>query len=168
MNTSPSIDQMLEGVIISISTDIVPNLVNPKAHASAQMMQSILQGIRQLLPVYDQYLAEEHNQMMEVLHDVAATIGESAGPVADRIRERAATLGQGDEVPIPLDRDAVMAAHRALGLALQANMVDLDELQRAGDTDANVALDVIRAHLGPRLVRDVQTFLVGGALLGRG
>ena len=61
-----------------------------------------------------------------------------------------------------------MAAHRALGLALQDDMIDLDELQRAGDTDADVALDVIRAHLGPRLVRDVQTFLVGDALVGRG
>lgn len=159
---------MLEGVIISISTDIVPNLVNPKAHASAQMMQSILQGVRQLLPVYDQYLAEEHNEMMEVLRDVAATIGESSGQAADRVRDRAATLGQGDDVPIPLDRDAVMAAHRALGLALQANMIDLDELQGAGDTEANAALDIIRGHMGPRVVRDVQTFLVGEAMLGRG
>ena len=49
MNTSPSIDQMLEGVLISISTDIIPNLLNPKAHASAQMMQSVIQGVRQLL-----------------------------------------------------------------------------------------------------------------------
>ena len=80
---------MLEGVIISISTDIVPNLVNPKAHATAQMMQSILQGVRQLLPVYDQYLAEEHNQMLGVLREVAATIGDSAGPAAERIRDRA-------------------------------------------------------------------------------
>jgi hypothetical protein len=167
VNTSPSIDQLLEGVIISISTDIVPNLVNPKAHATAQMMQSILQGVRQLLPVYDQYLAEEHNQMMGVLRDVAATIGDSSGPAADRIRERASTLGSGDELPIPLDRDAVMTAHRELGLALQANMIDLDELQRAGDGDADTALDVIRGHLGARVVRDVQTFLVGDAMVGR-
>jgi hypothetical protein len=159
---------MLEGVIIAISTDLVPNLVNPKAHASAQMMQSILQGVRQLLPVYDQYLAEEHNQMMGVLGEVAATIEASSGPAADRIRDRAATLGQGDEVPVPLDRDVVMAAHRALSLALQANMMDLDELQRAGDAEASAALEVIRGHMGPRLVRDVQTFLVGEALLGRG
>ena len=55
------------------------------------MMQSILQGIRQLLPVYDQYLAEEHNQMMGVLRDVAATIGDSPGAAADRIHDRAAT-----------------------------------------------------------------------------
>ena len=168
MNTSPSIDQMLEGVLISISTDIIPNVVNPKAHASAQMMQSIIQGIRQLLPVYDQYLAEEHNQMMEVLRQVAAGIAASSGPAADRIRERATSLGQGDEVPIPLDREVVMAAHRDLGFAVQETMIDLDELQRAGDSDADAALDIVRGHMGPRLVRDVQTFLVGDALLGRG
>jgi hypothetical protein len=159
---------MLEGVLISISTDILPNVVNPKAAASAQMMQSVIQGIRQLLPVYDQYLAEEHNQMMGVLRDVAGAIDGSSGAAADRIRERAATLGQGDEIPIPLDREAVMAAHRQLGLALQQSMIDLDELQRAGDTGADQGLEMVRRHMGPRIMRDVQTFLVGDALLGRG
>jgi hypothetical protein len=168
VNTSPSIDQMLEGVLISISTDIIPNVVNPKAHASAQMMQSIIQGIRQMLPVYDQYLAEEHNQMMEVLRQVAGAIDGSSGTAADRIRERASTLGRGDELPIPRDRDMVMAAHRELGFALQATMIDLDELQQAGDTDADAALGIVRGHMGPRIMRDVQTFLVGDALLGRG
>ncbi len=76
---------------------------------------------------------------------------------------------QRDEVPIPLDRSAVMAAHRDLGEALQATMIDIDELQRAGGgADADAALELIRGHYGPRLVRDVQTFLVGDALLGRG
>jgi hypothetical protein len=159
---------MLEGVLISISTDILPNVVNPKAAASAQMMQSVIQGIRQLLPVYDQYLAEEHNQMMGVLRDVARAIDGSSGAAADRIRERAATLGQGDEIPIPPDREAVMAAHRQLGLALQQSMIDLDELQRAGDTGADQGLEMVREHMGPRIMRDVQTFLVGDALLGRG
>ena len=159
---------MLEGVLISISNDIIPNVVNPKAHASAQMMQSIIQGIRQLLPVYDQYLAEEHNQMMEVLREVAGAIDGSSGSAADRIRERATTLGAGDEVPIPLDRGVVMAAHRELGFALQETMIDLDELQRAGDADADAALGIVRGHMGPRIMRDVQTFLVGDALLGRG
>ncbi|HUS42223.1 MAG TPA: hypothetical protein VMY16_06125, partial [Ilumatobacteraceae bacterium] len=163
MNTSPSIDQMLEGVLISISTDILPNVVNPKAAASAQMMQSIIQGIRQLLPVYDQYLAEEHNQMMGVLRDVAGAIGDTSGAAADRIRERAATLGQGDEVPIPIGRDVLMAAHRELGFALQESMIDLDELQRAGDSAADAGLETIREHVGPRIMRDVQTFLVGDA-----
>jgi hypothetical protein len=132
------------------------------------MMQSVIQGIRQLLPVYDQYLAEEHNQMMGVLRDVARAIDGSSGAAADRIRERAATLGQGDEIPIPPDREAVMAAHRQLGLALQQSMIDLDELQRAGDTGADQGLEMVREHMGPRIMRDVQTFLVGDALLGRG
>ena len=159
---------MLEGVLISISTDIIPNVVNPKAHASAQMMQSIIQGIRQILPVYDQYLAEEHNQMLVVLRDVAAVIGAADGPAADRIRARAASLGNGAEVPIPADRDVVMAAHRELGFALQETMIDLDELQRADDANASAGLDLVREHMGPRIMRDVQTVLVGDALLGRG
>jgi uncharacterized protein YbjQ (UPF0145 family) len=168
VNTSPSIDQMLEGVLISISTDIIPNVANPKAHATAQMMQSVIQGIRQLLPVYDQYLAEEHNQMMEVLRDVAARVEGTSGEAVERIRERATTLGAGDEVPVPLDRDVVMAAHRELGFALQATVADLDELQREGNTEADAGLEILRTHMGPRLVRDVQTFLVGDAMVGRG
>ena len=168
MNTSPSIDQMLEGVLISISTDILPNVVNPKAAASAQMMQSVIQGIRQLLPVYDQYLAEEHNQMMELLRSVAAQLDATSGDAADRIRERAATLGAGAEIPIPLDRDVLMAAHRELGEAVQDTMIDLDVLQREGNTDADAGLELIRGHFGPRIMRDVQTFLVGDALVGRG
>ena len=103
-----------------------------------------------------------------MLRDVADSIGESSGAAADRIRERAATLGQGDELPIPMDRDAVMAAHRELGFALQESMIDLDELQRAGDSAADAGLETIREHMGPRIMRDVQTFLVGDALLGRG
>jgi hypothetical protein len=168
VNTAPSIDQLLEGVLISINDDILPNVVNPKALASAQMMQSIIQGVRQLLPVYDQYLAEEHNQMMQVLREIARGLGDVDGPAADRIRERATTLGSGDELPIPLDRETVMAAHRALGFALRDTMIDLDELQRGGVADADAGLQTLRAHLGQRIMRDVQTFLVGDAMVGRG
>ena len=63
---------------------------------------------------------------------------------------------------------SVMAAHRELGFALQAMMIDLDELQRGGDADAETGLGIVREHMGPRIMRDVQTFLVGDALLGRG
>ena len=104
--------------------------------------------------------------MLEVLRNVAGAIDGSSAETADRIRERAATLGAGDEVPIPLDREVVMAAHRELGLALQATMIDLDELRRAGNADAAAGLEIVRARTGWRQVRDVQTFLVGDALLG--
>ena len=106
--------------------------------------------------------------MLRVLRDVAATIGDSPGPAADRIRERASTLGAGDELPVPLDRDVVMGAHRRLGVAVQDDMIDLDELQRAGTPGADAALDVIRGYIGPTAMTFVQTFLVGDAMVGRG
>ena len=81
---------------------------------------------------------------------------------------RAGTLGAGEPVPIPLDRDVLMAAHRELGEAVQDTMIDLDVLQREGNTDADAGLELIRGHFGPRIMRDVQTFLVGDALVGRG
>ncbi len=168
MNTAPSIDDLLEGVIIAITDEIVPHLGNPKAMAAAAMMQAVLQSVRQTLPVYDNYLADEHNGMTRVLRDTAMTLGDASGDEADRIRERAATLGQLPDLPPPGDRQAIADAHRQLGFALVATMRDLDVLQRAGDTRADEALDVLRSHLGPRYLRDAATVLVGEGMVGRG
>jgi hypothetical protein len=57
--------------------------------------------VRQALPVYDKYVAQEHNEMTQVLRDVAAALGDTTGPEADRIRARAATLGALPNVPMP-------------------------------------------------------------------
>ena len=168
MNTSPSIDDLLAGVIIAIETDIVPELQTMKGHATAQMMQSLLQGVRQLLPVYDACLTDEHNAMTAVLRDGAAAIDGATGEAADRIRERAATLGRWPDRPAPPDRADVVEAHRALGQALTDTLRDLDELQSAEVAGADTALDVLRGHMGPRYVRDTLTFCIDGGMLGRG
>lgn len=168
MNTSPSIDDLLAGVIVAIETDIVPELQTMKGHATAQMMQSLLQGVRQLLPVYDAYVVDEHNDMTAVLRDMAATLDSVDGDAADRIRARAATLGSWPDLPAPLDQAAVITAHRALSEALADSMRDLDELQRDGVDAADTALDIMRGHLGPRYVRDTRTFCIDGGMLGRG
>ena len=168
MNTTPSIDDLLLGLIIAITDEIVPNLANAKAYATASMMQSVLQEIRQMLPVLDTYLVDEHNGMIRTLRNAAKALGDAAGEEADRIRERASTLGQRDDLPAPPDHDAIASAHRELGEALVANVRDLDVLQRAGDTRADAALDEIRAHLLPRYVRDVATVTVGAGMVGRG
>ena len=168
MNTSPSIDDLLAGIIAAIDDDIVPALANPKAHATAAMMQSLLQGVRQLLPVYDAYLIDEHNDMTRVLRAMAAELDTVDGEAADRVRARAATLGQLPDLPPPLDRDQLMAAHRELSQALEVSLIDLDELQRAGHRRADAALEVLRGHLGPRYLRDVEAFTVEGGMLGRG
>jgi hypothetical protein len=168
MNSSPSIDQMLAGALLAIDDEILPALNNPKAHATAQMMQSLIQGVRQMLPVIEERLIEEHNDMIRTLRDTAAALGESTGPAADRVRERAATLGAWADLPAPPDAEVVMVAHTELGRAIEATFLDLDELQRAGITSADEAVQVVRAHLGPRYVRDAQTMVVGEGLVGRG
>ncbi len=168
MLTAPSLDELLEGVIIGLQNEIMPALTNPKDQATAGMMQAVIQQVRQTLGVFDQYLAEEHNGMTETLRKVAATIGGTPGPEAEAIRARAATLGTRPNLPIPLARADVAAAHKELGDALVATLTDLDALQRSGNEAADAALDVLRAHWGPRYKRDVETILVGAGMIGRG
>ena len=168
MNTVPSVDDLLEGFIIALNNEIMPFLNNPKAVATAAMMQSLLQEVRQVLPVFDVSIATEHNQMTRTLRDVASALGNSSGPEADRIRERASTLGAQADVAIPADQAPVRAAHLALGYALQDTLSDLDVLQRAGDTKADEALNTLRMFLMPTIVNHVSAISVSGGMVGRG
>lgn len=171
MNSTPGLDGLIEGVIVGISNELMPYLSNEKAQATAAMMQSILQAVRQILPVYETCLVQEHNDMTATLRTAAEHLKAVAGPEADRIRGRAAELGQLADLPVPEDRVVVESAHTELGRALEASIADLDVLQRAGGVDASAAdqaLMAIRAHLAPRYLRDFQLISVGGGFLGRG
>jgi hypothetical protein len=168
MMTKPLVDDLLEGLIIALENEIIPFITSPKAQSTGLMMQSIIQEIRQILPVFDTYIAIEHNQMTQVLKDMSAAIEGVSGPEADRIRDRAKTLGVRPDVVVPLDQAPIRESHRELGYALQENMTDLDALQRAGEAKADVALQILRSHLMPRIVRDVETLTVGAGVAGRG
>ena len=168
MNTVPAIDDLLEGFIIALNNEIMPFLNNPKAVATAAMMQSLLQEIRQVLPVFDRTIAEEHNQMTQTLRDVAALLHGVGGEEADRIRARASTLGSLTDVPVPVDQEPVRAAHQKLGYALQDTISDLDVLQRAGETKADEALTRLRMFLMPTIINHVTAISVGGGMVGRG
>lgn len=171
MNTAPSPDDLIEGAILGIANELMPFLENPKAVAIAQMVQSVLQSARQQLAVYDAALVAEHNDMTRTLRAAAEALTGVDHPSADRVRERAATLGATPDLPAPLDRPTVMAAHRTLGFALQDCLGDLDAIQRAGGDDAaraDAALLAIRGHLGPRYVGDMQAAMVGAGFIGRG
>lgn len=168
MNTVPTIDDLLEGFIIALNNEIMPFLNNPKSVATAAMMQSLLQEVRQVLPIFDKTIAEEHNQMTLTLREVAAKIEGIAGPEADRIRERAATLGNLVDVPIPADQAPIRDAHQKLGYALQDTISDLDVLQRAGQTKADEALNRLREFLTPTIINHVTAISVGGGMVGRG
>lgn len=168
MNTVPTVDDLLEGFIIALNNEIMPFLNNPKAVATAAMMQSLLQEIRQVLPVFDRTIAEEHNQMTQTLRDVAALLHGVGGEEADRIRSRASTLGALTDVPVPADQAPVREAHQKLGYALQDTISDLDVLQRAGETRADEALTRLRMFLMPTIVNHVAAISVGGGMVGRG
>lgn len=168
MITNPTVDDLLEGFIVALQDEIMPFVSSPKAQVMCQMLQSLIQEVRQVLPVYDTYIADEHNEMTRVLRDVAVALGNVSGPEADRIRKRAATLGSKPDVPMPLNQEPIRAAHRELGFALQDCITDLDVLQRAGHSEGDVALQVIRGHLMSRIVRDTETITVGAGMAGRG
>ena len=171
MNNSPSVDDMLEAVIVAIQNELMPYLSNDKATATAAMAQSVLQMARQVIPVRAGYVVEEHNDMTRTLREAASHLAGVVGPEADRVRERAATLGKRADLPPPIDLTEIDAAHRELSHALESTIADLDVLQRAGGdeaTAANVALDRVRAHLAPRYLRDTMTITVGAGFLGRG
>jgi hypothetical protein len=157
MNTTPSIDELLEGLIFALGDEILPYLTNEKSQATAVMMQSVIQEIRQLLPVFDAY----------VLRDVASLVGGIDSEASLRISERGTTLGAVVDVPVPENND-VNSAHRALGFALQDTLRDLDELQRKGFTVADDALDIVRSYLYPTFVRYANTVSIEGGMVGRG
>ena len=171
MNNSPSVDDLLEGVIVGIQNELMPYLSNDRALASGAMMQSLLQMVRQLLPVRLGYVIDEHNDMTRVLCSVAEHLVTVSGPEADRARERASTLGQQADLPAAPDQAAINDAHLELSRALEATIADLDVIQRGGGpaaVAADGALDEVRAHLAPRYLRDSVTIQAGDGFLGRG
>lgn len=168
MNTNPSIDTLLEGFQFALAEEIIPFLANPKSQATAAMMQSLIQELRQLIPVYDLYVSEEHNAMIDVFRECAEKLGDVAGVEADQVRRRAAEWGSRTPVPLPQDQIPIRDAHRAMSLALQETITDLDALQRRGEARADEALNVVRAHLVPRIARDVATVSLEGGFVGRG
>lgn len=168
MYTTPSVQDMIEGIIVSLNNDILPELRSQKAQTCAVMMQTLLQCIGQLAPVQQQLMAAEHNAMTATLRDVAAIVGESSGAAADRLRQRAATLGaRPDTAPIP-SYDAIATDHRELSQGLVETLEDLDELIRCGNGVAEAALLRLREHLGPRTAQEYGTFIVGQGMAGRG
>jgi len=171
MNTQPGPDGLLEGVIIGLEQEVLPFVSSEKACATVAMMQSILQAVRQMMPVYETYLIDEHNSMTATLRSTAAALHDVTGDEADRIRERAGGLGQLADLPAPIDRAALIDAHTRLGRALEASILDLDPIQRAGGGSAaaaDQALATIRAHLAPRVARDVEVMSVSAGMIGRG
>jgi hypothetical protein len=167
MFTRPSSDDLLEGCIISLQNDILPNLANEHAQVCAVMMQALLQCVRQRLPVEQQIMAAEHNQITALFREIGPlATGESEA--AARLRERAASCGSHDDLPVPPAFDEVVTRYRDLSQALVETMDDLDTLLDEGEANAQEALQRVRTYLGARTAADFGTLVVGAGMAGRG
>ena len=58
MFTTPSPDDMIEGVIAALQNEILPFVTNPKAQAAVLISQAILQMARQSMAAHDAQIAE--------------------------------------------------------------------------------------------------------------
>lgn len=167
MFTRPSADDILEGCIVAIQNDLLPNLMSERAQVSAVMMQALLQSVRQRLPTEQQILANEHNQMVELFGKVAQSV-QGDEPAAQRLRERAKAKGACEQVPVPMSPDELSDRYRDLSQGLVETMDDLDELLRNGDERAEPILASVRSYLAQRTATDFATLVVGAGMAGRG
>lgn len=168
MYTKPSAADMIDGVLASLRNDVMPELTSQKAVVAVVMMQTLLEGVKQRIPVEQQIMAAEHNQMVGLYGQMASTIGAAPGAEADRIRERATTLGAIEALPVLPNYDDLQTAYRELSQGLVETLEDLDVLIQEGNADAETALLQMRTYLGPRVVADFTTYFVGAGMAGRG
>jgi hypothetical protein len=168
MFTKPSPADMIDGVIASLNRDIIPELTSQKAVVAVIMMQALLEGVKQRIPVEVQLMAAEYNQMGALYRQMGSTIGDSADPAAERIRQRATTLGARAEMPAVPAYDDLLATYREFSEGLIATIDDLDALIVAGNARAEATLQELRGYLGNRTVSEFTTYLVGAGMAGRG
>jgi soluble cytochrome b562 len=167
MFTLPTAEDLIEGVMVSLMRDIMPELQSQKAQVALMMMQALLQSARQAIPVQLQIMAAEHNEMATAFRDMAGIIGTSAGPEADRIRNRAKELGSRADLPAIPASSELAGAYKTLSQGLIDTLDDLDVMIREGNTAAEEALGRMRQHLGPRTAREFGAYVVGVGMAGR-
>jgi hypothetical protein len=168
MYTKPGVADMIDGVLASLQRDIMPELQSQKAMVALVMAQALLEGVKQRVPVEQQIMATEHNQMTALYRRMAELIGDAPGAEAGRIRERARTLGSRADLPVPVAFDDLMQAYRDLSQGLVESLDDLDHLIRDGNDSTETALQAMRVYLGPRTIADFTTYFVGAGMAGRG
>jgi hypothetical protein len=168
MYTKPSAGDMIDGVLSTLMRDVLPELTSQKAVVAVVMAQALLENVKQRIPVEQQIMAAEHNQMVELFGRMAATAGGGDSPEAARIRDRGATLGQRQPVAAIPAYAELQDSYRELSDGLVDTLRDLDVLITAGSAAAEAALQDMRAYLGPRTVADFTTYFVGAGMAGRG
>lgn len=168
MYSIPSIADVIEGITASLSKDIMPEVHSQNAQVAVVMIQAMLQTLVQRYPVEQQLMAAEHNDMAQVLRDVAGMVKGASSDAAEAIRKRGETLGSRADLPALPGNAEIVAAHRELSEAIIETMTDLDTMLRAGDESAGPALARVRQHAAARTVQEFSVYTIGAGMAGRG
>lgn len=168
MYSTPSIADVIEGITISLSKDIMPEVQSQNAQVAVVMIQALLQTLVQRYPVEQQLMAAEHNDMTAVLRDVAGMTGPASGDAAAAIRKRGEGLGRRPDFAAIPSNEEIVAAHRELSEAILETIADLDTMMRVGDETAVKALQRVRQHAAGRTVQEFGIYTIGAGMAGRG
>lgn len=168
MYTKPSAADMIDGVLSTLMRDVMPELTSQKAVVAVVMAQALLENVKQRIPVEQQLMAAEHNQMIELFGRMAETAGAGDTAAAARIRGRGETLGQRDPLPALPAYGDLQDSYRELSQGLVETLIDLDTLITGGSEAAEAALQDMRGYLGPRTIAEFTTYFVGAGMAGRG
>lgn len=168
MYTKPSIECVIQTVMATLDRDIAPELQSSRARVSLAMTQTLLQWAIQRMESEHQALITEHNEMTALYRRLAEQLRASPGAVAERIRERGASLGGYPDIPALYPVEELSNAHHRLSEGLIETLGEIDELLQDGDTNAEEALHLLRGHLAVRSAREFQILAVNpGSLVGR-
>ncbi|MCC7365075.1 MAG: hypothetical protein IT303_11950 [Dehalococcoidia bacterium] len=168
MITHPNSDDILEAIQIALERDVLPECTTARGQMAVVLAQALLQMAREVIPVQQQYLAEEFNALKQTLAVMAKELDGVSGPEADRVRERAASFAAQPDFPVIPPLAELLAAHDAVKTALEENMLDTDVLIRGGHGGAMEAVTRYREVMGPMIARDFATMVVGAGMVGRG
>ena len=168
MLTTPSIADVIEGIQISLARDIMPEVKSQNAQTCVVMIQALLQTVAQRVPVEQQLMVAETNEMTATLRDIAGLLGSSGGSAADNIRSRAQTLGGRADMPAMPSYEEVNSTHREVSQGIVDTLGDLDVLLRGGNSEAEGALTRLRQHIAPRTLQEFGVYTVGAGMAGRG
>jgi hypothetical protein len=168
MLTNPTAAELIESVKVSLMAEIMPELQSDRARALLLMMQTLLTSVQRRVPLEQQYMAEECNQMQRLLRQAAEAVS-GDGADAGTLHRLATDLGERPQyAPLPAF-DELNTQYREISVAFTAALEPLNALAATGDEAAAAALSRCRAYLNLRTMRDMQAhFAMDAGLVGRG
>ena len=133
---------MIDGVIASLMRDVMPELTSQKAVVALVMAQSLLESVKQRVPIEQQLMASEHNQMTALYRQMARTVDSVSGAAAEPIAARTRRNPRRHSLTYPCipNFDDLAPPTGTLSQGLVETLEDLDALIRDGSNEAEEAL----------------------------